>query len=136
MKKQLVGLLMAVGVMTGSGSAMAADDGTLKYSHNLVYLKCQSASCNGIVTGWHSMKVYHKYIAGIPPHSEARLYWNQNEPADIAAGTSIAHTEGASCPDGSRMKAKWFLSNFKPTSAVATDCDGVEHFYSVHEFNF
>lgn len=145
MKKLVVGVLLTLGII-GSVSALPQDpidppapssDGVLKYSHSLVYLKCISASCNGFVSNWHSMKVHYKFIPDVPPHSESRLYWNNNVPADIAAGTSVAHTLGDTCPDGSRMTAEWYLDgNFKPVTAKSIDCDGVEHFFSVHEFNF
>ncbi|OHU87921.1 MULTISPECIES: hypothetical protein [Pseudoalteromonas] len=136
MKKVLLASLLTCGVFSLPSSANN-DDGVLKYSYSYVYLKCQSDSCNGAVTRWYPMKVYYKQLGGIPPHNEVRVYWNKNVPADIAAGRDIAHTLGDYCPDGSRMTAKWFIgSNFKPTSAIATDCSGQEHMYSVHEFHF
>ncbi|MBQ4835209.1 MULTISPECIES: hypothetical protein [Pseudoalteromonas] len=114
-----------------------SSDGVLKYSYNFVYLKCESSSCGDIVTRRYPMKVYYKFVPDIPPHSEVRIYWNKNVPAGVSAGKRVAHTEGATCPDGSKMKAKWFLdSSFRPTTAIATDCNGVDHTYSVHEFHF
>ncbi|KZN36655.1 hypothetical protein N474_23585 [Pseudoalteromonas luteoviolacea CPMOR-2] len=141
MKKALLASALLASIMSFGSQASEVttnvDDGVLKYSYNFVYLKCESASCNGAITRWHPIKVYYKFIADIPPHSEVRLYWNKNVPAGIAAGKRVAHTIGAECPDGSNMTAKWFLdSAFKPVSALATDCDGVEHTYSVHEFHF
>ncbi|MBQ4810604.1 hypothetical protein J8M20_04625 [Pseudoalteromonas luteoviolacea] len=141
MKNTLLASTLLVGMMSfgalASEQTTQSTDGVLKYSYNFVYLKCESTSCNGLITRWYPMKVYYKSVPGIPPYSEARLYWNQNVPADIPAGKRIAHTIGAECPDGSNMTAKWFLdSKFKPVSALATDCSGIEHTYSVHEFHF
>ncbi|BBN81840.1 hypothetical protein PA25_18250 [Pseudoalteromonas sp. A25] len=137
MKILLATSILTFALLSNSSFANTNEDGVLKYAHSMVYLKCKSTSCSGIVTRWHSMKVYYKQLAGLPPHSEARIYWNKNEPADISAGRYEAHTLGDYCPDGTRMTATWFLgSNFKPTSAIATDCSGQEHTYSVHEFNF
>ncbi|MFC3034402.1 hypothetical protein ACFOEE_17995 [Pseudoalteromonas fenneropenaei] len=136
-KKLITLAAISLGALSVSAVAATGDDGVLKYSHNYVYLKCESSACGGSVTRWFPMKVYYKFKADIPPHSEVRLYWNKNEPADVAAGTRTAYTLGDFCPDGSRMQAKWFLdSRFVPTSAIATDCDGQEHTYSVHEFSF
>ncbi|WDE03203.1 hypothetical protein SG34_017555 [Thalassomonas viridans] len=133
-------LLAALVLASSSLAATAADDGTLKYSHSLVYLKCEAGACTpGTTTHFSSMKVYYKYIADIPPHSEARLYWNNNEPADISAGKNVAHTVAGECPAGSsetHLTAKWFLSDFKPVTAITTDCNGLTYTYSVHEFNF
>ncbi|CAM3973899.1 hypothetical protein [Pseudoalteromonas byunsanensis] len=135
MNKILATSLLALGLF--STSSLAASDGSLKYSYSYVYLKCQSASCDGAVTRWHKMEVFYKQAGGIPPHNEVRVYWNKNEPADIAEGRYFAHTNGDFCPDGSRMTAKWIIgSDFRPTAAIATDCSGQEHTYSVHEFHF
>ncbi|WDE13967.1 hypothetical protein [Thalassomonas haliotis] len=132
-------LLAALVLASCSLAATAADDGVEKYS-KLVYLECQGGACTpGSTTPIGAMTVYYKYEAGIPPYSEARLYWRNNVPADIAAGPNLAHTVAGECPAGSvetHLTAKWYLSNFEPVTAIATDCDGKEYFYSVHEFIF
>jgi|GEM_PF-5817233 len=133
-------LLAAFVLASSSFAASATDDGVEKYSHPLVYLKCIGGACTpGTTTPMRAMTVYYKYEVGTPPHSEARLYWNKNVPADIAAGPDIAHTIAGECPAGSsetHLTGTWYLSNFEPITAKAIDCDGKEYFYSVHEFNF
>ncbi|WDE01275.1 hypothetical protein [Thalassomonas actiniarum] len=133
-------LLAALVLASSSFAAAASDDGVEKYSDSLVYLKCIGGACTpGTTTPFRAMTVYYKYEVGTPPHSEARLYWNQNVPAGIAAGRDIAHTVAGACPAGSvnsELTATWYLSDFKPVTAKAVDCDNKEYFYSVHEFDF
>ncbi|KID55863.1 hypothetical protein JF50_16075 [Pseudoalteromonas luteoviolacea] len=141
MKTLFLASTLLASIISVNGSATevkkSADDGLLKYSYNFVYLKCESASCNGAITRWYKMSVFYKFIADVPPHSEVRIYWNENVPVGRSAGKRVAYTKGAACSDGSNMTAKWFLdSAFKPVTAIATDCDGLEHTYSVHQFNF
>ncbi|KZN60184.1 hypothetical protein N473_24710 [Pseudoalteromonas luteoviolacea CPMOR-1] len=82
MRTLLLASTLLASIISVNGSATevtkSADDGLLKYSYNFVYLKCESASCNGAITRWYKIRVFHKFIADVPPHSEVRIYSNEN----------------------------------------------------------
>ena len=92
-----------------------------KFSHAQAKLSCTTPSTCGTYSATHPIKVFQD-------GSQMRLYWNLNAPAGISAGNYIAHTKGASCPLGSsisNMTAQWTLDrSARPTSAIATHCDG------------
>lgn len=113
-------------------SRAESNDGRQVFS-GFIKLVCDSPStCGSYASGWHHARVYKKIKYDIPPSIEMRLYWKENVPAGVPAGSHLAKTIGASCGDGTNMTANWSLSSGgSPHYASSKDCDGVIHNFRV-----